>query len=285
MKARLKFSKVGSMRFIGHLDVMRYFQKAFRRAGIPVLYSQGFSPHPLMSFTSPLGIGLSSDAEYLDFALDETAAAESFGCQIADISHGELIDRLNNAMNDEIHVNGLLFLEDNSKPSMATLAGCDYLISVKKDKDSILLDSDKRKKIIKSFLQKDRIEILKKTKRSEKTVDIKKNIYFITDDKVEFESMTGRLYDKISLESELYKPVLYMQLTAGSIVNIKPETVLDALLKCSGSEYDLFAYQVHRLEMYADADGVKGEVHTLSDDVPCRLVPMSAFNAKVKSGI
>ena len=45
MKARLKFSKIGSMRFIGHLDVMRYFQKAFRRAEIEVSYSKGFSPH------------------------------------------------------------------------------------------------------------------------------------------------------------------------------------------------------------------------------------------------
>ena len=43
MKARIKFSKTGSMRFIGHLDVMRYFQKAMRRAGIKVSYSQGFS--------------------------------------------------------------------------------------------------------------------------------------------------------------------------------------------------------------------------------------------------
>ena len=57
MKTRIKFSKCGSMRFVGHLDVMRYFQKAFRRAQIPVSYSQGFSPHQLMSFSSPLGIG------------------------------------------------------------------------------------------------------------------------------------------------------------------------------------------------------------------------------------
>ena len=70
MKARIKFSKTGSMRFIGHLDVMRYFQKAFRRAHIPVSYSQGYSPHQILSFTSPLGIGLTSDAEYLDMELD-----------------------------------------------------------------------------------------------------------------------------------------------------------------------------------------------------------------------
>lgn len=51
MKLRVKFSKHGVLRFIGHLDVMRYFQKAIRRAGIDVAYSAGFSPHQIMSLS------------------------------------------------------------------------------------------------------------------------------------------------------------------------------------------------------------------------------------------
>ena len=58
MKVRIKFSKLGNMRFIGHLDIMRYFQKAMRRAKIPIKYSEGFSPHQIMSFASPLSIGV-----------------------------------------------------------------------------------------------------------------------------------------------------------------------------------------------------------------------------------
>ena len=53
MKLRIKFNKYGPVRFIGHLDVMRFFQKAIRRAGIDVAYSQGFSPHQIMSFAAP----------------------------------------------------------------------------------------------------------------------------------------------------------------------------------------------------------------------------------------
>ena len=53
MKVRIKFSKYGALRFIGHLDVMRYFQKAIRRAEIDIAYSEGFSPHQIMSFASP----------------------------------------------------------------------------------------------------------------------------------------------------------------------------------------------------------------------------------------
>ena len=66
MIIRVKFGKEGALRFIGHLDVLRTFQKIFRRADIPMAYSQGFSPHPIMSFALPLGLGLSSEGEYLD---------------------------------------------------------------------------------------------------------------------------------------------------------------------------------------------------------------------------
>ena len=66
MKLRIKFSKHGVLKFIGHLDVMRYFQKAIRRAGIDICYSSGFSPHQVMSFAAPLGVGLESNGEYMD---------------------------------------------------------------------------------------------------------------------------------------------------------------------------------------------------------------------------
>ena len=54
MKIRIKFQKQGTVRFIGHLDVMRYFQKVMRRAEVDIRYSEGFSPHQIMSFASPL---------------------------------------------------------------------------------------------------------------------------------------------------------------------------------------------------------------------------------------
>ena len=61
MKARIKFKKYGALRFIGHLDVMRFFQKAIRRAHIPIAYTGGYSPHMIMSFANPLGIGITSE--------------------------------------------------------------------------------------------------------------------------------------------------------------------------------------------------------------------------------
>ena len=71
MKARIKFRKYGVMKFIGHLDVMRFFQKVMRRADIPIAFSGGFSPHMIMSFANPLGVGVTSDGEYFDIELTE----------------------------------------------------------------------------------------------------------------------------------------------------------------------------------------------------------------------
>ena len=72
MKVRIKFSKYSSMIFIGHLDMMRYFQKAMRRAEIDISYSQGFNPHQIMSFAAPLGVGQTSESEYLHFLASKT---------------------------------------------------------------------------------------------------------------------------------------------------------------------------------------------------------------------
>ena len=72
MNVRIRFSKTGALVYIGHLDVMRYFQKLLRRAEIDVAYTQGFSPHAITTFAQPLGVGIESDGEYMDLRLSET---------------------------------------------------------------------------------------------------------------------------------------------------------------------------------------------------------------------
>ena len=73
LKVRIKFEKTEQMRFIGHLDLMRYFQKAMRRADIPIKYSEGFSPHQIMSFGAPLSMGVSGLGKYIDIELKENS--------------------------------------------------------------------------------------------------------------------------------------------------------------------------------------------------------------------
>jgi len=80
MKLRIKFSKQGPVKFVGHLDVMRYFQKAMRRAGIDIKYSEGFSPHQIMSFAAPLGVGLTSNGEYMDIEVNSLKNGRKMPC-------------------------------------------------------------------------------------------------------------------------------------------------------------------------------------------------------------
>ena len=84
MKIRIKFAKQGTMKFIGHLDVMRYFQKAIRRADIDIRYSEGFSPHQIMSFAAPLGVGLTSNGEYMDIEVHSAPSSEEMKKKLND---------------------------------------------------------------------------------------------------------------------------------------------------------------------------------------------------------
>ena len=90
---RLLFEKTGNAVWISHLDLMRLFQRAFKRAGLPLKHSQGYNPRPLVAIAMPLSVGVESVCELLDFELE--------GC---DISNPEIKERLNKTLVDGIHV-------------------------------------------------------------------------------------------------------------------------------------------------------------------------------------
>lgn len=78
MRLAVVFTKEAPVRFVSHLDVQRLFQRAFRRAKIPLAYSQGFNPHPLVSFATALSVGMVSSGEYLDVTLTEDMDPDAF---------------------------------------------------------------------------------------------------------------------------------------------------------------------------------------------------------------
>ena len=77
MKIRIKFRKTGIMKFIGHLDVMRLFPEGHpkSRSEVNIRYSGGFSPHQIMSFAAPLGVGITSNGEYVDIEVHSTGTS------------------------------------------------------------------------------------------------------------------------------------------------------------------------------------------------------------------
>ena len=83
MKKRVYFDKYGEMKFISHLDLLRFFERLFNKAEIPVKYSEGFHPRPKMSFGSPISLGTEAYNEIMDFETD------------AEIYNEEVVKRLN----------------------------------------------------------------------------------------------------------------------------------------------------------------------------------------------
>lgn len=91
---RLLFEKTGSAVWISHLDLMRVFQRAFKRAGLPLTHTHGFNPRPSVSIALPLSVGVSSVCELLDFELDTEN----------EICNAEICDRINKALVDGVRV-------------------------------------------------------------------------------------------------------------------------------------------------------------------------------------
>ena len=214
MKARIKFRKYGVLRFIGHLDVMRFFQKLMRRADIPIAFTGGYSPHMIMSFASPLGIGLTSDGEYLDIEL--TAPVDSL----------EAVKRMNKEYADGIEVISILQIPDEmNMTGMTILAAADYLVSVK---EGTLPENWKEG--FSDFMAQKEIRVIKQTKRSEREVDIRPLIY----------------------RWEIRGESIFLQLAAGSAENLKPDLVMETFLSGSAVPEGSVSFAYHRLEMYAD---------------------------------
>lgn len=77
-RLRLTFTRGEEMKYITHLDLMRFWERALRRAEIPVAYSEGFSPHAQIALASPLPVGTTSEAELMDVFLDRTMTPREF---------------------------------------------------------------------------------------------------------------------------------------------------------------------------------------------------------------
>lgn len=221
MKIRIKFRKWGVMKFIGHLDMMRYFQKAVRRANIDIRYSEGYSPHQIMSFAAPLGVGITSDGEYLDIEVESTMTSK------------ESVDALNATMVDGVEIVSYVKLPDRAKTAMSIVAAADYRLTYKDGYNSPYSVLEWQKIIEQQFVLSESFMIVKKTKKSEREVDLKPLVYSIKAD--EFEG----------------KPAFFLKVSTGSVNNIKPELVIASLYERCGLTYDENAIQIHRNEVYA----------------------------------
>ena len=264
---RIRFAKYGVVKFIGHLDAMRYFQKAVRRSELPIKYSQGFNPHQLMVFAQPLGVGVTSDGEYMDI---ETEDVDFAGNALNAERVSEILGSALTEGFEIVSIRQIPWEEGTKHPenAMSLVAGADYVMSLKdgyilklpgdadQDNSSVLLDHLKSK--MTDFLGQKSITVVKKSKSGEKEMDIREYIYEAA---VEGNENCPEFIDRIGIKhADIYEPGVrfFFRLAAGSAVNIKPELVTEAFLKYCGTEFDELAFQIHRAQMYSDAEKVIG---------------------------
>ena len=221
MKVRIKFTKEGPMKFVGHLDTMRYFQKAIRRAELPIAFSGGYSPHMIMSFAAPLGVGVTSTGEYFDMELTATIPTD------------EICQRLNSQMVDGIHVLSARQVEDGkASKAMSLVAAADYLVEFRPGK----APADGWQTRITEFLKQPEILVTKETKKGEKQVDIRPFIY------------------KMNLQDNDF---IFLSLASASANYTKPDAVIAAFVSWLGEKLPEFACMIRRLEVYADLGNEK----------------------------
>lgn len=212
MKLRIKFRKYGPIRFIGHLDVMRFFQKAIRRAGLDVAYSQGFSPHQIMSFASPLGVGLESNGEYMDIEVHSIISCE------------DTMNRLNAASAPGIEVVSVKILPEKAGNAMASVSAASYTVAFCEGRGPHF----EIEPALTRFLAKEQILITKEGKKGNREVDLKPGIYELTwkDD------------------------AFYMLVDASSAGNIKPIQIIEALFADNQEQLSENALLVTREETF-----------------------------------
>ncbi|MDF2985348.1 MAG: radical SAM-linked protein [Eubacterium sp.] len=216
---RVKFRRGEEVKFISHLDLMKVFERAIRRARLPIAYSQGFNPHPGMVFGLPLSVGVTSEAEYGDFEITDDS-----------LSMDEFSQRLNAQLPQGLEI--LAAKPRKSKQNiMATIAASEYIVVA----GTQLECSDKSLRSgIAKFLSQADIMVKKKTKSGIKDTNIKDMIYDLT-----FELQPFGALNIIKFT---------MLVSAGSKANLKPELLLEALFAMLASDFDID--RIHRSKLY-----------------------------------
>lgn len=242
MKIRIKFRKYGNMKFIGHLDVQRFFQKAVRRAGIDVAYSTGFSPHQIMSFAAPLGLGQESNGEYMDMEVNSFAGS------------AETVKRLNTAGVEGMEVLSAKVLPEYAKNAMASVAAAAYTVRFREGREP---EFD-WKNCLSDFYSRESIPITKETKKNTLDMDLKPGIY----------------------ELKLCQNAIHMLLETGSVRNIKPGMVLEAFLSMYGEPIKENALLITREETYMNIGTEENRKLVPLDEIGSESGPIAIKNSE-----
>lgn len=201
-EVRLRFSKTGRLKYISHLDINRAMSRALKRAQIPLWYTEGFNPHPYMSFSLPLSLGVESLCESVDLRI------------IGDVTNDEIKNRLNNVLPQDIKIVDVYDdFRDNSE-----IVYSDYVYKFE------FKDNEAAFEKIKNVLSSDEIIALKKGKQGRKRVMKETNI--------------KSFIDKYSISIRNDVIVLNIRLLAGPEKNLNPSLLFDTIIRLIDMDFE-----------------------------------------------
>ena len=197
MRTLLRFGKNSRLRFVSHLDLQRFFQRALNRTGLPIAFSQGFNPHPVMTVAQPLPVGVTSETEYMKVGF------------VTDLDCDGIVSELNRCMPPGFTVYKAYKLSAK-EVDLTKIDSAEYITETE---CAAHCDTG-------AFLEKTELIVPKKTKSGIKDSDIRPHIFELED---------------LGYENGIQR--MRMVISCGSAYNLKPETVIDAMGRyCPGFE-------------------------------------------------
>ena len=196
MRAMIRFGKQPRLRFISHLDLQRFFQRALNRTGLPVAYTQGFNPHAIMSFGSALALGWTSEYEILDVKLS------------VPMGRKRTEEAMRQALPEDLPVLEVRMVDDRHPAPMAMVRASDYEIALSGENAGAVLDA------VDAFLASEQVMAVRKTKSGEKEIDIR----------------------PLAITLERAGDVLLARLKLTETDTLKPDLLVSSLAKLAGVE-------------------------------------------------
>lgn len=221
-RVRIEFSKGEQVRFLSHLDLMKTFERAIRRAEIPIAFSEGFNPHPKFNFASALAVGVTSDNEYMDIDLKH------------EVDLKDLLGRFAAAFPPGIEIKQGRFVSEKSPALMAVVNQADYNVVAGTEEQ---IDQDILENMVTNFMKASEVVVTKRTKKGPRQKNIRPGI-------LEFKGKAAG-----------ERAEFFISVRLANEGNVRPEEVVGAFKENSGLPLACDALRIKRLCLFVEKNG------------------------------
>lgn len=219
-RIRVQMQKQGRCAFLSHLDTVRALERAIRRSGLRLAYSEGFHPHPKISFAAPLAIGITSDAEVADVEF------------LDDVSPQDVVQRLTEQLPVGLGISKAIVVERETQSLMSQIVAACYVIDIDADRLGPLGLEQGLEKILKS----DSLVVKREQKGVMRETDIRPLI-------IDMECLNGQ------------SPRIRACIVTGSKGNLRPDDLVAAMRELGVLSDRAGGVRVHRQQLLVERDG------------------------------